>query len=250
MIRIILCAGAVALLAGCQPPVPDSGAGVGFDRLDRDRLAAQERDAQLAGQTSADPSQTSPTTVLPPSETRLKTQVAQPPAIDPENQADALARAQNSGQAPVQASPSNPVPAAVTNSAGISQEQDFDAVSNRRSIEGDAERLEAARAQYVVIEPSALPTRPGSNVPNIVEYAIRTNNPVGTRIYQRSGFNAARKFERNCAEFASEDIAQEEFLMSGGPQRDRQGLDPDGDGFACFWDPRPYRRAVSNARGG
>ena len=31
------------------------------------------------------------------------------------------------------------------------------------------------------------------------------------------------------------------FLEAGGPKRDRKGLDPDGDGFACAWDPRPFR---------
>jgi hypothetical protein len=32
-------------------------------------------------------------------------------------------------------------------------------------------------------------------------------------------------------------------LSNGGPERDRLGLDPDGDGFACYWDPTPFRLA-------
>ena len=36
------------------------------------------------------------------------------------------------------------------------------------------------------------------------------------------------------------------FLEAGGPKRDRKALDPDGDGYACGWDPAPYRRAVQN----
>ena len=34
-------------------------------------------------------------------------------------------------------------------------------------------------------------------------------------------------------------------LERGGPQRDRLGVDPDGDGFACSWNPTPFR-AVQN----
>ena len=39
-------------------------------------------------------------------------------------------------------------------------------------------------------------------------------------------------------------LAQEEFLRTGGPERDKLGVDPDGDGFACAWDPRPFRTAL------
>ena len=42
----------------------------------------------------------------------------------------------------------------------------------------------------------------------------------------------------------ADDVAQEAFLAQGGPQSDRKGLDPDGDGFACDWDPRPFRAAL------
>lgn len=54
------------------------------------------------------------------------------------------------------------------------------------------------------------------------------------------------KAQRNCAGYASPDQAQIDFLANGGPQRDRKGLDPDGDGFACGWDPSPFRSAVGN----
>ena len=86
----------------------------------------------------------------------------------------------------------------------------------------------------------------GRAAPNIVSYALQTNNPVGQSIYSRSrSFNEDR-YRRACAEFASPDQAQAAFLAAGGPERDRRGLDPDGDGFACFWDPSPFR----TARGG
>ena len=62
----------------------------------------------------------------------------------------------------------------------LSDENDFEAVSERQSIESDAERIENNRAMYVLIEPTSLPRRPGSNIPSIVEFAIKTTNPIGT----------------------------------------------------------------------
>jgi len=126
----------------------------------------------------------------------------------------------------------------------ISDEQDFDAVSSRQTIESDAARLQANRAQYAVIEPTNLPNRQG-NVPNIVEYALQTDNPVGVQLYKRFGIRAEDRFLRNCAQYKSPSMAQQDFLARGGPVRDRKGLDPDGDGYACAWDPRPFRLAAA-----
>jgi hypothetical protein len=206
MIRVILCSAALAGLMACQPAVPDSG-------------AAAERNAVLTGFPA--PAEVSGAPLDP---------AAQPlPAS-----VTAAVEAEDSAGAP---------PPAVVNSAGISAEQNFDAVSAERSIQSDAERIAANRAQYRVIEPTDLPTRPGTNTPNIVEYALRTNNPVGAQIYRRSNILSAQRHARNCARFPSPDLAQTEFLSTGGPERDRRGLDPDGDGYACAWDPTPFRAA-------
>lgn len=224
--RVFLSSVAFVALAACQPPVPDSGQGVGFDRLDAERQARQARDAQL----EAAPEVQTTTLDEPEAEARASEHAAQ----------------DNSGEQPVQASPDNPPPQAVTNSAGISRENDFAAVSDERSIESDAERLRRAQSRYTVIEPKDLPTRAGSDRPNIVAYALQTNNPVGTAIYKRSSFNTEARHRRNCAAYASPDLAQEDFLAMGGPKRDRKVLDPDGDGFACAWDPTPFRRVAGN----
>ncbi len=129
---------------------------------------------------------------------------------------------------------------------GISDEQDFDAVSNRETIESDRERLERLAEEYEVVQPEALPTRPGSGEPNIVAFALSTTNRVGEQLYQRSSIGGAARFTRNCGRYGSADQAQLAFLKDGGPERDRRGVDPDGDGFACFWDPAPFRAARSN----
>lgn len=125
-------------------------------------------------------------------------------------------------------------------SATISDEQDFSAVSARETIESDAERIARNRAQYEVVQPTALPQRVGSSGPNIVAFALSTTHAPGTPVYRRSSFGGKGAA---CGRYASSDLAQEAFLSEGGPERDRKGLDPDGDGFACGWDPRPFRAA-------
>ncbi len=131
----------------------------------------------------------------------------------------------------------------IGSSGAISDEQDFNAVSARETIESDAERIARNRANYQIVQPTALPERDGDTGPNIVEYAISTTNAVGEPIHRRSGIRLTSP-ESACARYRSPDLAQKAFLDSGGPQRDPKGLDPDGDGFACKWDPRPFRTAL------
>ncbi len=81
--------------------------------------------------------------------------------------------------------------------------------------------------------------------PNIVAYALSAPNQVGQEWYSRFAFAGQGRMQRNCADYRSADEAQRDFLARGGPERDARGLDPDGDGFACGWDPAPFRAAVS-----
>ena len=140
-------------------------------------------------------------------------------------------------------SAANTAPLPAPNNPGLSDEQDFGAVSDRQSIESDAERLERNRALYTLIEPTEVPIRPGTDIPNIVAYAIKTSNPIGEPLYLRP-FKSQNRSLWNCAKYVSDAAAQEAFLKAGGPERDRYGLDPDGDGFACRWDPTPFRAAI------
>jgi hypothetical protein len=132
---------------------------------------------------------------------------------------------------------------AALNNPGISDEQDFNAVSSRETIESDKERIAKNRAEYVVVQPKDLPQRPGDTGPNIVEFALATTHAPGVQMYKRSGLGI-RSADSACAKYSSPDQAQQDFLAKGGPDRDRMGVDPDGDGFACAWDPRPFRTAL------
>lgn len=243
--RFLLCGAAFLALAACQPTVPDSGAGVGFGDYSEYQKQQAAREAQLTGQAlppaqavSAEPlASQQPLSATSTPASGSGADVAQ------ETRAMLEATRANSGEEPLQASPSNPPPQVVNNSSGISRENDFSAVGAQRSIQDDAELRRQQQAQYQVIQPTAVPTRSGSAGPNIVQYALSTSHPRGQSMYRRSGFNAQAKYQKNCAKYPSPDLAQQEFLEKGGPAKDRLGLDPDGDGYACSWDPAPFRTA-------
>lgn len=76
----------------------------------------------------------------------------------------------------------------------------------------------------------------------LAAYAQANTHAVGTAVHSRD-FASPERAERACARYASADQAQSAFLAAGGPAQDPRGLDPDGDGYACAWDP-------ANARGG
>ena len=245
--RVLLVLAAGVGLSACQPAIPESGfgdipdpgRGVGFDDFGAQQ---QRRDAALAGTAATQqPVANNGSAAATAAETR---RVLASTAPD-EARAQAAAAASNSGVQPVIASPSNPAPAVVDGS-GISRENNFDAVSSQRTIAADSQRIDANRAQYRLVEPEALPDR-GKSGPNIVAYALANTHARGTQVYRRFGLNQSGKFQRSCAKYPRAAEAQIAFLESGGPERDRLGMDPDGDGYACDWDPTPFRQAQQAA---
>jgi hypothetical protein len=266
----------IVLLAGLsactQTQVPDSGAGVGFGDYDA-YLADRERALRTGGPAPVPPSaaaRVSDGTAPVPTATGSGFSVEgagaaidaaagttgaavtpgalpdpNPPAIvvtDASQIPAVTSGTRPRGNAPAGIQEQSGEVAAVRDNVGISDEQDFAAVSARETIQSDAERIQQNRDQYVQIAPGALPTRPSDTGPNIVQFAPSTDHAVGTEVYRRSG--GGGDWARACANFASPDLAQEAFLERGGPDRDRMGVDPDGDGFACTWDPRPFRAAA------
>ena len=81
------------------------------------------------------------------------------------------------------------------------------------------------------------------STPVLVRYAFAAQHAPGQAVYTRSGGSASQA-ARVCASYASADAAQTAFLAAGGPQRDPRGMDPDGDGFVCGWDPAPFRKSA------
>lgn len=249
-------------VSACSSAVPsDVNEGVGFGSYDvyQERRATQQ--AMLRGE-PAPGSLRAPQTVLPPqpqpvavaaaapaptTPPRAPAPVAAPVAARVSTPTDNLAARAAAAIDAAEAAPRVQTTAAPGNRA-ISDEQDFQAVAARESIESDAERLRRMQEQLVVVEPTAVPDRTGQAGPNVIDYALATSHPVGQQVYSRSPFRQGRS-ERNCRAYRSDDLAQEAFLQLGGPQRDRQALDPDGDGYACGWDPAAYRAAARAARG-
>lgn len=251
-------------LAGCGTAVPDSGAGVGFQDYDTYNAPAAVAPAPPAGFSAGgalaaiDKAEGKTTdTALTPTNQPLSAQAASSPYAQPYGQAQQGAviggaviggadRPRGNAPAGIAETTSEManIPGSAAN-AGVSDEQDFEAVSARETIESDKARIERNRAQYQVDQPTVLPQRSGSDAPNIVQYAISANHPKGTQMYKRGGLRL-NSYNAACGKFASPDLAQEAFLSAGGPDRDRKGLDPDGDGYACAWDPTPFRAAVQN----
>lgn len=128
----------------------------------------------------------------------------------------------------------------------ISDEQDFQAVSARESIASDRDRIARQRAQYQVIEVTSVPGHSVSGGPNIVAYALSTSHAPGTEVYRRINPLRWSRWENACLQYRNQDAAQEAFLENGGPERDSGLLDPDGDGYACWWDPTPLRQAMAS----
>ena len=124
----------------------------------------------------------------------------------------------------------------------ISDEQDFQAVSSRETIESDKARIEANKAQYQQIAPTELPERTAGGVSPIIDYALNAPNRLGQAIYDRRT-TSPEAHQKACLRYPTPEAAQEAFLKAGGPKRDGKKLDPDGDGFACDWDPTPFQKA-------
>ena len=224
---VILGVSVMALTACAAQSVPDSGQGVGFSDYAEYELERAQRDAELRG------------TQIP------STPPIVPPVSTGVSSSDLAAAGINTGAAE---DVTDPVLGTVDPLAGnseISDEQSFSAVTSRESIESDAERRARQAAAYQLIEATSLPDRNGNVGPNIVQYALQAPNDRGESVFSRAGLSGENRFVRNCAKYRTPDDAQRDFITRGGPQRDRLGLDPDGDGFACGWDPQPFRVLAS-----
>ena len=102
--------------------------------------------------------------------------------------------------------------------------------------------LLAAREKRTVIEPEKTEELDQKSAINIALYARQTSNAVGEKIYIR--ILSKKKKIDPCFRFMSADNAQRFFLEKDGPEKDFWNLDPDGDGFACAWNPMHYRNLL------
>src|SRR6056297_2467773 len=175
--RAFLTGCAVLALAACQPAIPDSAAGVGFDNANLSPRPAPSNETVTAALPPATavsgealdaplpPAAESAGAPMATTSLAATARSSEPrPAPQPASEVTAVAaaalgsveaetaqeppapRVRQTGQPQttpdgiVHASPSNPAPVVMDN-PGISDENDFEAVGSRRSIEDDAARL-------------------------------------------------------------------------------------------------------------
>ncbi|SDD82996.1 hypothetical protein SAMN05421538_102532 [Paracoccus isoporae] len=101
------------------------------------------------------------------------------------------------------------------------------------------ERLDSAS---VVVRPAPEPVARATQTDALARYALSQRHAPGTSVYPRDG-GSAEVAARACARFPNANAAQLMFMTAGGPELDPYGVDPDGDGYVCGWDPTPYRTA-------
>ena len=101
-----------------------------------------------------------------------------------------------------------------------------------------ARKLEDARKERIEIEISN--SSNSSDYVNVAKFARDTKNKKGEKVYTRSSIIIYNNWNE-CSKFRTQDDAQRKFIKDGGPYNDKFNLDPDGDGFACKWDPEIYR---------
>ena len=247
---------ALALIACAPPPPPPppvvqaaaANAGVGFNNPEAYRAARAEREAQLRDQPPAYVAPATPE-ALPPPIIELPGGTSEP--LESASAADALdpsvleAVERIDPQTDVSASSAviaAPVPVRPAMPVVLASADQAAALPLAPAPQPTADGF-VTDANYVQVSAEALPERPESNV-NVVSYALATTNAVGQPVYKRGRSFSRTKFERACGEFRSDDAAQVALLAAGGPERDRLGIDPDGDGFACAWSPAPFRAAA------
>lgn len=214
-IPMIVMAGAAAALAACAP-VPDSGNVVTFEPIGPEARA--ERDAALEAPIGA------PVSLPPPAQSAA------------------------AGASGTFGGPAGPQTSATLSPADPDAALD-PTLRDDATFTGEQQPLATQIAPvvtgpYEVTPTVPVPERPRGETPGVVEYALATTHAVGTQIYERR-FVSPERTARACNRYVSGDQAQAAFLRAGGPERDGQGLDPDGDGFACDWSPDAFRNAVN-----
>ncbi len=150
-----------------------------------------------------------------------------------------VATVASSAPAPTTSFTATPVSAAAPQ-AGIRDAQTYHAdASTPQGTHGSG-------PQPATIVAGSVPPPSEDGGANLMAYALSVTHQPGTEVYRRLNPMRWSSWQNNCLRFRNQDAAQRAFLEAGGPDRDRDNLDPDGDGFACWWDPTPLRQAVAS----
>ena len=114
-------------------------------------------------------------------------------------------------------------------------QQDIEKTQAKESL------MEAREKRIIILSNSEENLSQNSEV-NVAVYARQTTHSIGDRKYTRMKVKS-KKIDP-CLRFQTGDDAQRFFLSNSGPVKDFWNLDQDGDGFACKWNPEPYRKIL------
>ncbi|KFE36010.1 hypothetical protein [Thioclava atlantica] len=222
--------GGVLVLAACVPAIPDSG-------------PAAQREASLRGQPIMPPSAqgvmpASPDANPSPAGAPLNATGTAMPGTTDALSAPSIDASGTIGSDPLVPAPPMPGSQGASNDAGSSIGADAMAALQQTGSDSSVTASTSPTAQ-----PAPQPVLNQDNSgPNLAAYALSVHNRPGDPVYKRGGIHLTPS-DKACAKYVSADQAQLAFLAAGGPERDRLNLDPDGDGFACGWDPTPFQQA-------
>ena len=132
-------------------------------------------------------------------------------------------------------------------SDGVLDLSQFSQEQQKVEREQAAKRREELKAGRVVLEVNSKEKITLKSV-NLAVFARSVSNKVGEKIYYRNFLSTENN--SSCKKFSNKNAAQIFFLENGGPKNDFYNVDPDGDGFACKWDPEIYRKIgrLSNSK--
>lgn len=238
------------VLAACEPNVPDRPGGVGFG--DYQSYMAQRASGQSGAVAPASGYGTGTGMAAPMNATDLQpapltTPVAGgTPSVSPGaplpasilaavNQVDG-GGADTAGMVPTEVPPADLRLDPTGQNGGYTAPGQFAAASDVMSAPV------ATPMSAPVAQARPAPVASGAKGAELVDYALSATNAVGQSVWERGTVKLA-SHDRACAKYPGNDLAQAAFLKRGGPERDPLNLDPDGDGFACAWDPRPFQQA-------
>jgi hypothetical protein len=238
---ILLCAGLIIGLSACAPTAPYSnvldtaGRGVGFSDYAQYMRAQEELSRIRRADAAQGRVMGAPAAVQPQQGATIGSQAVA--AL--RGTAPAAGQPSVATPAPTQIASAQPVapvgPATVTDQQF--QPQPFGTPQQNQVITRD-----------FVPQVRVSDTELGAGGPNLFNFALSSTHRVGEQRYTRRNLMRWQRWEAACAQFTNQDLAQEAFLAAGGPDRDPENLDPDGDGFACWWDPAPFRQAATTVR--
>lgn len=238
--RLAIVASAALALVACDTSAPYSnvidttGRGVGFSDYAQ-YMRAQEELARIRQANAAPMRPTGAPTAAPQ---YSQTQSIGQDAVAAVRGEPVSQPAQAPAGAPLSAVQPQSAPASAAVSTQAFEPQPFGTPQQNRVVQRD---------HVPQVRVSADELAQGSG-PNLFVYALSTQHSVGEQRFRRSHPMRWRRWEAACAQFANQDLAQEAFLAAGGPEQDPNHMDPDGDGFACWWDPTPFRQAARTAR--